>query len=151
MEIEYRKAIENDIGRCIDLRGLTRDNAISKRDLKAIGVTSESWASLIRNGSLIGNVAYYDATLIGFCFANALSGEILVLAVPSGFEGKGIGRDLLSSTSSELFLAGHNALWLAASPSPHVRAYGFYRRVGWIPTNTFEDNGDEILRFKQVQ
>jgi ribosomal protein S18 acetylase RimI-like enzyme len=150
MKIEYRRAIESDIERCIDIRGLTSDNSISKNELETIGVTSESWAPLIENGSLIGNVASYDATVIGFCFGNASNGEILVLAILSGFEGKGIGRNLLSNTSSELFLKGHSEVWLAASPTPEVRAYGFYRRVGWRPTNIFEENGDEILRFKEI-
>ena len=32
---------------------------------------------------------------------------------------------------------------VAASATPIVRAYGFYRSVGWQLTNTFDGNNDE--------
>lgn len=62
----------------------------------------------------------------------------------------GIGKSLLEKTSADLFSIGHNKLWLAASATPIVRAYGFYRSVGWHPTNTFDGNGDEILTKRKI-
>jgi hypothetical protein len=41
-------------------------------------------------------------------------------------------------------------LWLAASATAIVRAYGFYRHVGWQATNTYDENGDEILKYREI-
>jgi|TARA_R110000868_G_scaffold32617_8_gene118768 hypothetical protein len=32
---------------------------------------------------------------------------------------------------------------VAASATPIVRAYGFYRSVGWQPTNTFDGSAEQ--------
>ena len=150
MNVEYRKASKTDLGRCIEIRGLTQDNALNRSQLAAIGVTNSSWSPLIENGTFVGNVAVIDGSLIGFCFGDAHSGEILVLAILSGYEGYGVGKQLLNLTCSDLFSKGHAELWLAASATPVVRAHGFYRKLGWRPTNRFDDNGDELLRYTKI-
>ena len=147
---EYRQAISSDLARCFEIRGSTQDNAFNKAELEAIGVTEESWAPLIENQMFVGNVATKDSTVIGFCFGDTKSGEILVLAVLAGHEGEGIGKKLLELTSNDLFAVGHSELWLAASATPIVRSYGFYRSVGWTPTSTYDANGDEILRRRKI-
>jgi len=141
----YRVATSSDLKRCFDIRGQTQDNALNESELAAMGITEESWSSLIEDGTFTGNVASTDDIVVGFCFGDTKSGEILVLAVLKEHEGMGIGKRLLEKTSADLFSIGHKKLWLAASATPIVRAYGFYRSVGWHPTNTFDGNGDEIL------
>jgi ribosomal protein S18 acetylase RimI-like enzyme len=148
MKIEYRQAKNQDIERCIKVRGLTNDNQFTKNDLAAIGVTAVSWSPLIENSEIIGSVALDKNIIVGFCFGESSAGEILVLAVLSGYEGFGIGKELLSIASNQLFTMGHKELFLAASSTPVVRAYGFYRRLGWQPTSTYNDDGDEILTLK---
>ncbi|MFT5529083.1 MAG: ribosomal protein S18 acetylase RimI-like enzyme [Alteromonadaceae bacterium] len=150
MHIRYRKATKEDLNRCIEIRGLTNDNAFSKSELAAIGVTEESWPPLIESGEFIGFVALENNVVISFCFGDTNSGEILVLAVLAGYEGHGIGKQLLSLTSKQLILLGHSELWLAASATAIVRAYGFYRHVGWQATNTYDENGDEILKYREI-
>jgi N-acetylglutamate synthase-like GNAT family acetyltransferase len=145
MKIEFRKAKNKDINRCIEVRGLTSDNQFTKNDLAAIGVSAVSWYSLIDDSEIVGFVALDKDIVIGFCFGESATGEILVLAVLSGYEALGIGKELLSLTSYHLFTLGHKELFLAASATPVVRSYGFYRRVGWQPTNTYNNDGDEIL------
>ncbi|GAC33258.1 GNAT family N-acetyltransferase [Paraglaciecola polaris] len=145
MKIEFRQAKKQDIDRCIEVRGLTSDNQFTKNDLAAIGVTAVSWSPLIENSEIVGSVALDKNIIVGFCFGESVTGEILVLAVLSGYERFGIGKELLSSASKQLFTMGHKELYLAASATPVVRSYGFYRRVGWQPTNTYNDDGDEIL------
>jgi N-acetylglutamate synthase-like GNAT family acetyltransferase len=148
MKIEFRQATNQDIDRCIKVRGLTSDNQLPKNDLAVIGVTAISWSPLIENSEIIGAVALEKNIIIGFCFGESATGEILVLAVLSGYEEFGIGKELLSSTSNQLFTIGNKELYLAASATPVVRSYGFYRHVGWQPTNTYNDDGDEILTLK---
>ena len=149
MKVDFRQAKKEDLRRCIEIRGLTNDNQFSTNDLAAIGVTEESWSPLIEKNDLIGFVAVEKDILVGFCFGDSDSGEILVLAVLSGYEGRGIGKELLSLSSQQLFSLGHSELWLAASATPIVRAYGFYRGVGWQPTKTFNEDGDEILKYSK--
>jgi len=145
MKIEFRQAKKQDIDRCIEIMGLTSDNQFAKNDLAAIGVTAVSWSPLIENSEIIGFVALDKKIIVGFCFGASATGEILVLAVLSGYEGLGIGKELLSRASNQLFTMGHKKLYLAASATPIVRSYGFYRRVGWQPTKTYNGDSDEIL------
>jgi ribosomal protein S18 acetylase RimI-like enzyme len=118
--------------------------------LIAIGVTEEAWAIELQNDNYIGVVAEDSGEIIGYCFGDMQTGEILVLALLTKYEGVGLGSQLLSKVVEQLFSAGHSELWLAASPNPQIRAHGFYRHVGWQPTNTFDNNGDEILKFRQI-
>ncbi|TQV72352.1 GNAT family N-acetyltransferase [Aliikangiella marina] len=149
MDIRYRRATKNDLPRCIEIRGLTNDNALDKKYLASIGVTEDSWTPYVEDGTYIGHIAQTEGNIVGFCFGDTRSGEILVLAILAGFEGSGIGQHLLSLTGESLFERGHNELWLAAAAKPIIRAYGFYRRIGWRPTNKFDINGDEILKLKK--
>jgi ribosomal protein S18 acetylase RimI-like enzyme len=73
------------------------------------------------------------------------TGEIQVVAILPAFEKRGIGRELLDRTSKELAKLGHARLFLGCSPDPASRSYGFYRRLGWRSTGTFDQYGDEIL------
>ena len=45
MTLLYRTAVKDDVAACIDLRGKTRENAVSVERLKALGVTLESWSN----------------------------------------------------------------------------------------------------------
>lgn len=99
----------------------------------------------VDNGLFIGFVVESEGKVVGFTFGDSESGEVLVVAVLAGFENQGLGSRLLDLVCTELFALGHTRLWLAASATPVVRAYGFYRRLGWHPTGTLNDDGDEIL------
>lgn len=150
MKLHIRKAVKSDLDRCVEIRGLTRDNPISKELLVSIGVTTESWDPKLDNGTYEGLVAEDNGVVVGYTFADTKSGEVLVLAILPPYEGAGLGKKLLNSLVERLFSLGHSKLWLAASPDPQIRAHGFYRRLGWQPTQTFDQNGDEILNFKKL-
>ena len=143
--LEYRAAIPADAGQCVIVRGQTRQNAASPEWLRSIGVTPESWAANIGSGALPGHVCTADENIIGFCFGARASGEIEVLAMLPEFENLGIGKELLGRTCETLAQLGHRRLFLACSPEPSSRSYGFYRHLGWRSTGTFDDQGDEIL------
>ena len=64
----YRNATSSDLKRCFEIRGQTHDNAFNESELAAIGVTEESWSSLIEDGTFTGNVASTNDIVVGFCF-----------------------------------------------------------------------------------
>ncbi len=143
----YRKAVPEDLERCMEIRGKTRDNPIPRHILEEIGVTETSWQMKMEKGRYIGTVAEFHHTLIGFCFGDVSTGEVLVLAVLSGYDGQGVGKELLYEVMGQLRQVGHEKLWLAAAPDPKMRAYGFYRHLGWKSTGIYDDQGDELLEF----
>ena len=143
--MKYRDALQEDAAECVTMRGRTRENAASEEWLRSIGITAKSWADNIRSGALPGHVCTSDGAIVGFCFGVRDTGEIQVLAVLPEFENRGVGRRLLDRTVRSLAELGHRRLFLGCSPDPAVRSYGFYRHLGWRPTNTVDKYGDEIL------
>lgn len=141
----YRNAEALDMQKCMEIRGMTRDNPMNINELASIGVNTSSWCPLIESGEFLGKVCEVNDVLAGFCFGESESGEILVLAILPEYEGKGIGTKLLSIVGDKLLHAGSNQLWLAASPDPSIRAYGFYRALGWTDTGKLDEHGDQIL------
>ena len=151
MHLKYRPALPEDAAECVAVRGRTRQNAASEEWLRSIGVTSESWGENIRSGALPGHVCTFDGKIVGFCFGARETGEIEVVALLPDFQNRGIGRELLDRTSSELAKLGHTRLFLGCSPDPASRSYGFYRHLGWRSTETFDQYGDEILEINVIE
>ena len=129
----------------IQLRGRTRENAVSEIRLASIGVTATTWAADIRSGLLLGFTAKESGRLVGYCFGNTETGEIVVLALLPEAESQGIGRTLLNQVVAVLRVRGHQRLFLGCSADPNVRSHGFYRRLGWRPTGVLDSHDDEIL------
>jgi GNAT superfamily N-acetyltransferase len=140
-----RVAVPADIGACVDLRGRTRENAVSAERLAAAGITAAPWADDVRTGRLSGHVCLDADTLAGYCFGDRTSGEVVVLALLPAYEGLGIGRRLLDLVVEDLARGGHRRLFLGCAADPKTRSHGFYRRLGWVSTGTFDAAGDEIL------
>lgn len=134
-----------DAEACVVMRGKTREHAFTREQLRAIGITAQSWGDNIESGALPGHVCTVDGELVGYCFGLRDSGEVQVLAVLPEFENRGIGRELLNRTASALSQLGHKRLFLGCNPDPKSRSYGFYRHLGWRSTGTFDQHGDEIL------
>ena len=142
-----RDAVGSDLKACMAIRGKTRDNPISEEYLRSIGVTEEKWWSLLNENKIIGSVYEYDGQVVGFCFGDTETAEILVLALLPEHDNQGIGKKLLTDIVQKLGLHGHRRLWLAASRDPAIRAHGFYRHLGWVPSGKFDANDDEILEY----
>ena len=145
MKFRYRKALPKDTNECIVLRGNTRENAFSVAQLEAIGVTHESWESGIERDKIPGYVCLVNEKIVGYCFGEKESGEILVLAVLPEYENLGIGKELLNKVVSDFKKLGHKYLFLGCSSDPKSRSYGFYRHLGWASTGKLDRNQDEIL------
>jgi GNAT superfamily N-acetyltransferase len=143
--LTYRPAIPEDIPACLDLRGKTRENAISAERLAAMGITIESWTEDLRAGTLPGYVCTDQEAIAGYCFGEAATGEVVVLALLPAYEHWGVGRQLLGLVVEHLRLLGHHRLFLGCSADPRTRSHGFYRHLGWTSTGTFDRAGDEVL------
>lgn len=146
-EIAYRLATPDDIDTCIVIRSLTRENPVSAVRLAELGITSASWAGAVRDGSNIGFIAMDADQPAGFCFGDTTSGEIVVLAVLPEYENRGIGKNLLQRAMLALNQLGFNRLFLGADPRSHIRAHGFYRHLGWVPSGKVDKHGDQELEY----
>src|SRR5450432_3701781 len=144
-DMDIRLAIPGDIPECAALRGRTRENAISVEQLAAMGITVDSWAAEVESGLLTGYVCVVREAIVGYCFGENASGEILVLAVLPNYESRGIGSRLLGLVVGHLSARGHKRLFLGCTVDPAVRAHGFYRRLGWHSSGTIDRRGDEVL------
>jgi GNAT superfamily N-acetyltransferase len=145
MELVIRETQEADIEACFHVRALTRENPISREQLAAMGITPASSIASLRSGDVKGWVCLDGSNVVGFCSADSVGGEVLVLAVLPDYEGKGVGKRLLDYAVRWLRSRGFGRVRLAASPDPGVRAHGFYRSQGWRPTGERQTNGDEVL------
>jgi GNAT superfamily N-acetyltransferase len=147
-ELTWRKAVPDDAAACIALRGRTRENAFTESQLRDLGITVESWGDGIRDGLFSGHVCWADDRMVGYCFGDTDSGEIVVLAILPGYEGAGIGKRLLRQVIDEFAANGFTSLFLGCSTDPASRSHGFYRHLGWTPTGTLDEAGDEILTLR---
>ncbi len=145
MPLRFRHAVPQDIAACIDIRGRTRENAVPAVRLAELGITEASWSAQVARGELLGFVGEDEGALVGYCFGDVAAGEIVVLALLPSHEGLGLGRQLLTMTVERLMLLGHSKLFLGCSDNPSHRSYGFYRRLGWLPTGRRDGFGDEVL------
>jgi GNAT superfamily N-acetyltransferase len=141
----YRTAEPEDAVACVSVRGKTRENAFSVEQLKAIGVTVDTWREGIEDGSLPGCVCLFAGKIVGYCFGAPGTGEIVVLVVLPEHEAQGIGRELLNTMVGNFKKLGHKRLFLGCSANPAVRSYGFYRHEGWTSTGTLDAADDEVL------
>jgi GNAT superfamily N-acetyltransferase len=144
----FRAARPDDIAACVDIRGRTRENAVSPARLAQLGITVASWSRQVERGELVGHVACIDGAVQGYGFGDTGSGEIVVLALLPALEGQGVGRALLERVMSELRARGHQRLFLGCSDDPATRSYGFYRHLGWHSTGRRDAFGDDVLEHR---
>jgi GNAT superfamily N-acetyltransferase len=144
-EVTFRALHEGDIEEIFDLRGATRENAISRERLAALGITPTSVTKHLAAGATRGWVCVAESRIVGFCIGEWATGEVLVLAVLPAFEGRGIGKTLLSLVIDWLRSFKPKRVWLGASSDPRTRSHGFYRALGWRPVGEKDTHGDEVL------
>jgi ribosomal protein S18 acetylase RimI-like enzyme len=140
-----REATLGDVEATFQVRARTRENPISRERLATLGITPASVALAMTNGSYRSWVTEVGGEIVGFCNADAGTGEVVVLAVLPQHEGHGWGAALLATAVSFLRSQNQDRIWLFASPLKTLRSHGFYRANGWSPTGRLGDNGDEEL------
>jgi ribosomal protein S18 acetylase RimI-like enzyme len=143
--VTFRALHERDIEEIVDVRGATRENAISRERRAALGITPTSVAKHLAAGATRGWVCVAESRIVGFCIGESATGEVLVLAVLPAFEGRGIGKTLLSLAVDWLRSFRPKRVWLGASSDPRTRSHGFYRALGWRSVGRRDTHGDEVL------
>lgn len=78
-ELAWRTAVPDDAAECVELRGKTRENAFTDAQLRVLDLTVESWGDGIRNGLVSRRVCRANGCMVGYCFGDTGSGEIVVL------------------------------------------------------------------------
>jgi GNAT superfamily N-acetyltransferase len=144
MDLAFRQMTQGDIPSTFSVRLSTVENAITMERLESdYGITPESVADTMAS-DVKGWICEDAGVAVGFAMGNASNGEVLVVAVRPEYERKGIGKNLLARVRNWLFGAGHEQIWLLTPPDPSLRAYGFYRSLGWQGTGRIQ-RGDEVM------
>jgi ribosomal protein S18 acetylase RimI-like enzyme len=145
--MEYREIRQEDIAAIFKVRASTRENRMTMEELSNLGITPESVSRALKRHTK-GWVCEDAGKILGFTIGDGNSGEMLVIAVLPELEGKGIGRQLMELVQDWLFSKGHQELWLMENPDPAIRAYDFYRKLGWVPTGEFR-HGEQVLKLRR--
>lgn len=146
-----RPATLDDVDETFSVRGATRENAIPRARLAALGITPATVSAAMQSGTYRSWVAEADGRIVGFCNAEAASGEVIVLAILDGYERRGIGQALLTQAVNFLQAQGCPRLWLMAGSSQALRSHGFYRANGWMPSGRRDAIGDEEMVYTRAR
>jgi len=151
--LTYRPMTAADLPAAFAVRLATVENAVTMEELaEDYGITPQSLAAAMEThvrGWLCEVGGGEDGGgAVGFAMGDRSNGEVQVVAVLPGYEGRGIGKALLLEVQAWLFAEGFDEIWLGANPNPGVRASGFYRRLGWRRTGVMK-GGDEVLRLRR--
>ena len=141
--ISIRELAPADLDAVFRVRVATWHNPHGAAELARLGITPESVAARMCS-SHRGWVAVDADRIVGFSMGDRTNGEMWVIAVLPEFEGRGVGRRLLTEVEHWLRAEGWREIWLTTDPDESVRAVGFYRHLGWKDWK-FE-GGDRYLR-----
>jgi ribosomal protein S18 acetylase RimI-like enzyme len=129
--LNFREIQEHDINDVFVVRVATRENALSREQLEGLGINEKSVLAMLKKTHR-GWLCEEDDRVVGFAMGNRQNGEMWVIALLPEYEGRGIGAELLTRVEVWLWAEGWNEIWLTTDVNPALRAYGFYRRQGWI-------------------
>ena len=140
----FREIDARDVPELFEIRTSTRENRMTMQALGSIGITPDSTVKAL-SVSVAGWLCEVSGKIVDFSMRNKNTGEMLVVAVLPEYENRGIGKRLMALIQEWLFAQGHEEIWLLENPDPQVRAYGFYRKLGWVAAR-FHDSGQQILK-----
>jgi ribosomal protein S18 acetylase RimI-like enzyme len=125
-----REIASEDVPALFEVRVATRENAYTREELAALGITEASVRERLRT-THGGWLCEMGGKVVGFSMADSTTGELWVIAVLPEFEGRGIGSRLLRMAEEWLWGRGLEESWLTTSVDISLRAYGFYKKQGW--------------------
>ena len=136
--MNFREALLTDIPHMMAVRLAVKENALSDPAL----ITPEDYSAYLSNRGK-GWVCEMDGKVVGFAIGDLEKNNVWALFVQPGFEGQGIGRELLISLLDWYYSKTNDTIWL--SSAPNTRAVDFYRSFGWKETGPLP-NGE--LKFE---
>ena len=132
-----------DLDAVFDVRVRTWHNPHGAEELRRMGITPASVTAMLAT-SHRGWVAEDAGRIVGFVMGDKSTGEMWVIAVLPEYEGRGIGRRLLSRVEQWLAADSWREIWLTTDPDERYRAVGFYRHLGWHDWKI--EGGDRFMR-----
>ena len=128
--MDFREITERDIPALFVVRVATHENALSREELTALGITEESVKAKLAS-TFKGWLCEVDGRVVGFAIGDRSTGELWVIALLPEYLGQGIGSRLLTAVEKWLRESGCRRLWLTTDLDATLRAYAFYRSHGW--------------------
>jgi ribosomal protein S18 acetylase RimI-like enzyme len=141
--IEFREIVPSDIPALFRVRVATWHNPNGAEEMTRMGITPESVKTVLETTHR-GWLAESAGEVIGFAMGNRANGEMWVIAVLKPYEGRGIGKRLITRVEDWLFAEGWDEIWLTTDVEETFRAVGFYKRLGW--TDWKFEHGDRYMR-----
>jgi GNAT superfamily N-acetyltransferase len=138
MQMTIRPAEKADVELLFDIRTSVRENYQSREEIATLGITPDSIAQLLETDAAAW-ICEIDRMPVGFSMANARQQTVFALFVRPEYEGRGAGRALLTAAENWLFDKGIREIWLTTGANETLRAYGFYRHLGWLPSGKIDD------------
>jgi len=129
--LKFREITAPDVPALFDVRTRTRENAMTLDGLQRLGINPQSVTESLGK-STKGWVCDDSGQVVAFSMADRATGEFLVIAVLPEYEGKGVGGRLMTLAEEWLAASGCKRAWLTTDLDTTLRAYGFYRKRGWI-------------------
>lgn len=129
-EPRYREIAPADIPALFRVRTRTRENSYTIEQFHRLDITPESVTVKLAT-SFSGWLCTVSDQVVGFCMADRSTGELWVIAILPEFEGRGIGGRLMRLAEQWLWSWGRERAWLTTDVDVTLRAYGFYRHLGW--------------------
>ncbi|MTJ84131.1 MAG: GNAT family N-acetyltransferase [Telmatospirillum sp.] len=145
--ITYRTAVPADIPACLEIKGRVLEKTFSEAAFQELAVATETWRRRVRDDSFPGVVACSGGEVIGYCFGEKMTGEIVVLSLLPEFEGLGVGRTLLRMVADAFRDRGFGKLFCGCPTDRTSRAWGFFRYLGWKPTGKRNAADRDIMEF----
>jgi GNAT superfamily N-acetyltransferase len=131
----FREATLQDIPQLSFVRMSVKENVLNNPAL----VTEQHYvAYLTVRGK--GWVCETAGRIVGLSIGDLHDNNVWALFILPGYEGKGIGRELLSLLLNWYF--GHTSTRIWLSTAPGTRAEAFYRRFGWKDAG-LQPNGEQ--------
>lgn len=140
----FREIGSDDMRAIFDVRAATWHNDRGLEEMAKLGITPDSVREMLRQ-SHRGWLCEADSRVVGFAMGNKTNGELWVIAVLKPYDGRGIGRRVLTLVEDWLLAEGWHEIWLTTDPDETMRAGGFYRHLGWTDWK-LEPDGDRFMR-----
>jgi len=136
--MNFREATVADIPQLSFVRLSVKENALSNPAL----VTVDDYVQFLTVRGK-GWACEAEGRIVGFAIGDLAANNVWALFIQPGYEGQGIGRQLLTQLLNWYFSNTSATIWLGTAPG--TRAEQFYRSFGWQPTGK-QPNGE--IRFE---
>lgn len=140
--MQFRVAEERDIPGMTVVRLAVTENRLSDPGW----LTRQMWLDgLEASGNACTWVCEIDGRIVGFSCGRIREADIWALFVDPGFEGRGIGSELLDLATD--WLAERSVAIIELSTTDRSRADAFYQRKGW-QRGELNEKGEVIFRWQ---